>query len=236
MEHPQEAFSYYRHEGVPHVICEQKHMGSRAVVILCREERVSQRRFGVAAASLGAVYTRTGRRFFNDDATESAFLLRLRDAAETSGLWSELATDWMCLDCELMPWSSKAQELLRQQYAPAGAEATAALPQAVSLLGAGAPMNPQLGGLLEEQEERIDLTQRYVDAYRRHCWPVKSLDDLRLRRSRAQREAARRARAPAVQSLGGEFRAVAAIDQRHRRKCLVFAPETHAAAMLSGAA
>jgi protein phosphatase len=30
LEHPQEAFSYYRHEGVPHVICEQKHMGSRS--------------------------------------------------------------------------------------------------------------------------------------------------------------------------------------------------------------
>ena len=40
LEHPQEAFSYYRHEGVPHVICEQKHMGSRAVVVLCREETV----------------------------------------------------------------------------------------------------------------------------------------------------------------------------------------------------
>src|ERR1700677_5249838 len=95
-------------------------MGSRAVVVLCREKSVSQRRFGVMAAILGAIYTRTGSRFFNDDATEIAFLLRLRDAAETSGLWSELASDWMCLDCELMPWSSKAQELLRQQYAPVG--------------------------------------------------------------------------------------------------------------------
>ena len=88
LEHPQEAFSYYRHEGVPHVICEQKHMGSRAVVVLCREESVSQQRFGIILPRLGAVYTRTGRRFFNDDATESAFLLRLRDAAEASGLWA----------------------------------------------------------------------------------------------------------------------------------------------------
>jgi protein phosphatase len=100
LEHPQEASSYYRHEGVPHVICGQKHMGSRAVVVLCREQRVSQRRFGVLTPSLGGVYTRTGRRFFNEDATEGAFLLRLRDTAESSGLWTELATDWMCLDCD----------------------------------------------------------------------------------------------------------------------------------------
>src|SRR5208337_4242108 len=30
LEHPAQAFAYYRHEGVPRVICEEKHMGSRA--------------------------------------------------------------------------------------------------------------------------------------------------------------------------------------------------------------
>jgi protein phosphatase len=180
LEHPQEAFSYYRHEGVAHVICEQKHMGSRAVVILCREESASQRRFGVAAASLGAVYTRTGRRFFNDDATESAFLLRLRDAAEACGLWSELATDWMCLDCELMPWSSKAQELLRQQYAPVGSSGVQALRAEASLLAKASERIPGLDSLKEKTGRRLDALERYVREYRQYCWPVSSLDDLKL--------------------------------------------------------
>ncbi len=180
LEHPQEAFSYYRHEGVPHVICEQKHMGSRAVVVLCREESVSQRRFGVAAASLGAVYTRTGRRFFNDDTTESAFLLRLRDAAEASGLWSELATGWMCLDCELMPWSSKAQELLRQQYAPVGNSGVEALRAEESLLAKASERFPGLDSLKEKTARRLDALEHYVREYRQYCWPVSSLDDLKL--------------------------------------------------------
>jgi protein phosphatase len=180
LEHPQEAFSYYRHEGVPYVICEQKHMGSRAVVVLCREEAVSQRRFGVVAASLGAVYTRTGRRFFNDDAIERAFLLRLRDAAETSGLWSELATDWMCLDCELMPWSSKAQELLRQQYAPVGSSGVQALRAEESLLAKATERIPGLDSLKEKTSQRLDALERYVREYRQYCWPVNSLDDLKL--------------------------------------------------------
>src|SRR5579863_3429450 len=85
LEHPQEAFSYYRHEGVPHVICEQKHMGSRAVVVLCREESVSQRRFGVISPSLGAVYTRTGRRFFNDNGTEK--IISAASARRGGRLW-----------------------------------------------------------------------------------------------------------------------------------------------------
>jgi protein phosphatase len=172
LEYPTEVFAYYRHEGAGAVVYEQKHMGSRAVVIVCRDEGAAKKRFGVVGEGIGICYTRTGRRFFNDPALECTFLARIQNAVSAAGLWDELASDWLCLDCELMPWSVKAQELLREQYAPAGAAAKAALPQAVSLLRAGAAMNAQLGGL--------DLTQRYVDAYRRYCWPVRSLDDLRL--------------------------------------------------------
>lgn len=180
LEYPTEAFAYYRHEGAGAVVCEQKHMGSRAVVIVCRDEDAAKKYFGVVGEGIGICYTRTGRRFFNDTALERAFLARVQSAVSAAGLWDELASDWLCLDCELMPWSVKAQELLRQQYAPAGAAAVAALPQAVSLLNAGAAMNPHLGRMAEEYQERLVLTQRYVDAYRRYCWAVKSLDDLRL--------------------------------------------------------
>lgn len=180
LEYPTEAFAYYRHESAGAVVCEQKHMGSRAVVIVCRDEGAAKKHFGVVSEGIGICYTRTGRRFFNDPGLECAFLARVQNAVSAAGLWDELTSDWLCLDCELMPWSVKAQELLRQQYAPAGAAAAAALPQVVSLLNAGVSMNPQLVGLLEDYKERLDLTQRYVDAYRRYCWPVKSLDDLRL--------------------------------------------------------
>ena len=36
LEHPAEAFAYFRREGIPKVVCEEKHMGSRAVVIVCK--------------------------------------------------------------------------------------------------------------------------------------------------------------------------------------------------------
>ena len=42
--------------------------------------------------------------------------------------WDEFGTTWVCLDCELMPWSAKAQELLRSQYAAVGSAGRAALP------------------------------------------------------------------------------------------------------------
>lgn len=171
LEHPSEAFAYYRHLGVHQVVCEQKHMGSRAIAIVCRDESVPRSRFGVPIESLGVVYTRTGRRFFGDPAWEGALLRHLRAAAEAAGLWDALNTDWLLLDAELMPWSAKAQELLRLQYAPTAAAGVAALQAALAI--APNELQPALNA-------RLDALQRYRAAYRRYCWQVSSPDDLRF--------------------------------------------------------
>jgi protein phosphatase len=134
LEHPAEAFSYFRREGIARVICEEKHMGSRAVVIVCRDEEMARRRFGVLGEEFGICYTRTGRRFFDDAKIEQEFLQKIRGALDAAGFWDQFQTDWICLDAELMPWSAKAQELLRQQYAAVGSAAKAALTAVVSAL------------------------------------------------------------------------------------------------------
>jgi protein phosphatase len=179
LEHPEDAFAYYLHEGVHKVVCEQKHMGSRAIVVICRDAHSARKRFGIMEGESGACYTRTGRRFFNDTTLESQFLERVRHAVETAGIWESLKTDWVCLDCELMPWSAKAQELLRQQYAPTGAAARAALPAAITALRAVAS-NPEIAALAKRFQQREEAAHLYVEAYRRYCWPVHSLADLKL--------------------------------------------------------
>jgi protein phosphatase len=179
LEHPEEAFSYYFHEGVHKVVCEQKHMGSRAVVVVCREANTARKRFGILEGEIGVCYTRTGRRFFNDASLECQFLERVRSAVERAGIWECLKTDWVCLDCELMPWSAKAQELLRQQYAPTGAAARAGLSAAIAALNQ-AQQIPELSSLLESYKQRSEAADRYVDAYRQYCWTVRSLADLKL--------------------------------------------------------
>ncbi len=180
LKHPTEAFDYFRVQGVPQVVCEEKHMGSRAVVVICRDETVARRRFGVVDEGIGACFTRTGRRFFNDAALESEMLARLNAATGAAGLWDELGTDWLCLDAELMPWSAKAQDLLRDQYAAVGSAATAALHLSVNTLQQAAAQNPELAELLARTQAREALTSQYIDAYRRYCWPINSLDDFKL--------------------------------------------------------
>jgi protein phosphatase len=179
LEHPAEAFAYYRHEGIPRVVCEEKHMGSRAVMIICRDEDAARRRFGVVEDGAGIVYTRTGRRFFAETALEMELLGRVRAAIGASGIWEELGTDWVCLDTELLPWSAKAQELLRSQYAAVGAAARGALSEAVPALSRA--MERGAGeALLARFQERASLAERYVEAYRRYCWEVTSVTDLKL--------------------------------------------------------
>ncbi len=180
LEHPAEAFAYYRNQGVPTVVCEEKHMGSRAVVIVCRNAEAARARFGVEDGGQGVCVTRTGRRFFDDVTLEREFLSVVQAAMHGSSLWDELASDWVCLDCELMPWSAKAQELLKQQYAAVGVAAGASLPPAVAALEQAAGHTEGIGPLLDKYRERQEGAGRFVEAYRRYCWPVQGLADLRL--------------------------------------------------------
>ena len=180
LEHPTEVFTYFRNNGVSSVICEEKHMGSRAIVVVGRDAAAIGRRFSITGEGIGACYTRTGRRFFEDRVLESQFLERVGSAIADAGLWSELETGWVVLDSELMPWSVKAQELLLEQYAAVGAAARISLTAAAALLRQTGERGIDASERLPGVEERLRLAQLYSDAYARYCWPVRSLPDIRL--------------------------------------------------------
>jgi protein phosphatase len=180
LEHPDEAFAGYRRDGVSQVVCEEKHMGSRAVVVVCRDPGVAAARFAVADGTSGAVLTRTGRPFLDTPEQTDELLAKVRAGIAATGLWDELASDWVVLDCELLPWSAKAGELLRRQYAPVGAAATATLAAEAAVLAAAAVRGVDLGDQASAHGDRLAMAERYVEAYRRYCWPASGIDDLRL--------------------------------------------------------
>jgi protein phosphatase len=180
LEHPAAAFAHYRKEGVARVVCQEKHMGSRAILVVCRDAAAARRRFGAADGRAGVCFTRTGRPFFAEGTMEEALLERVRAALDASGLWEELATDWVCLDAELMPWSVKAQELLRDQYAAVAAAGRVALGAAAEVAGQAAARDAELVALRDDLHNRADVVERYAAAYRRYCWPVGSVADLKL--------------------------------------------------------
>ena len=194
LEHPLEAFEYYRSRGIKNVVCEKKHMGSRAVIILCRTPETALRRFGVTDGSRGIIYTRTGRRFFDNPDTENALLGRLDNVMTSTDFWTDFNTDWVCLDTELMPWSEKARGLIRSQYAPTGNAGAGTLSYAVEMLGKACKrsnnafevdkitsgQNVDLNIILERYKNKQNDIENYIKAYREYCWTVKNIDDYRI--------------------------------------------------------
>ncbi len=179
LEHPDQAFDSYRGDGVDRVVCQEKHMGSRAVALVCADAASAATRFGAACGATGAVWTRTGRPFFGAELTES-LLARLRTAARAAGLFDELGTSWLLFDAELLPWSAKAEELLRSQYACVGAAAGHALPAAVRALEMAEQAGLEVDDLLERTRSRAANGAAFTAAYRRYCWPTNGLDGVRV--------------------------------------------------------
>ena len=172
LEHPAEAFSYYRASGVDRVVCQEKHMGSRAVALVRRDDVLGDPSRPVSRR--GAAHTRTGRSFFGPGLT-AALLARLAGAVQKAGIFDELDTDWVLLDAELLPWSAKAGELIRSQYAAVGAAAAAALPAAVGVIEQAAERGLDVAALLDRQQQRERNARAFTEAYRRYCWPTDGL-------------------------------------------------------------
>ncbi|PWK71465.1 polynucleotide kinase-phosphatase [Mucilaginibacter oryzae] len=180
LEFPAEAFEYYQTAGINKVVCQEKHMGSRAVVIVGRNETAISKAFGISGEGIGTIYTRTGRAFFNDQETEQAILQRLNQALEASGFYNQFNTDWVCLDTELMPWNAKAQTLLQSQYAQVGSAATNALFSAKAALEKLVSRDASGQALLDEYSLRAKEAGQFINAYRQYCWEVNSIDDYKL--------------------------------------------------------
>ncbi len=165
LEYPTSAFADLRGAGITTVICEEKHMGSRAVV------RVSR------SGSGDAIWTRTGRPFFGAELDEP-LLARIRTAA--SGLFDELDTDWLLVDAELLPWSAKAAGLIRDRYAGVGAAGRAALPAALAVLDQVSGRGLDVSALRDRLQLRSAEIDGYTAAYRAFVQPTAGLTGVTL--------------------------------------------------------
>lgn len=181
LEHPQEAIHYYQKRGIEKIVCEEKHMGSRAIFIICKSKETVVKRFGIENEEVGICYTRTGRNFFNDKALEKEFLKRVQTALSNGGFWESFQTDWVCFDAELMPWSAKAQSLLQEQYAAVGASGQHALLEVEKVLKQTASRG--IDGIhtwIENFTHKKNAIDKFIKAYRKYCWEVKTIEDYKL--------------------------------------------------------
>jgi protein phosphatase len=180
LERPEEAFAYYGSKGVKTIVAQEKHMGSRGLVLLAKTQGAAARHFGVHDGARGVIVTRTGRRFFKDSELEAAALHRIDQAMEASGLWAELATDWVLWDAEILPWSMKAGSLVRGQYAAVGSAAIAGLGALTDALSAAKSRGVPVDDLAAAAEARLADATHYRAAYNRYVAPFAGIADLRI--------------------------------------------------------
>lgn len=180
LEHPDDAFAYFRSAGVNEVVCQEKHMGSRALLIVARDGAAARERFGITNEAAGVIVTRTGRPFFADEALTAAVLDRVRTAVTAAGLWDRLGTSWLVVDAEILPWSVKAGELLQRQYAATGAAATAMLGAATEALAAAGARGVPVADLAQRTAARAGHVAAYVEAYGRYCWDTDGIDGIEV--------------------------------------------------------
>ncbi len=110
----------------------------------------------------------------------TALLARLRAAMDETDFWATFKTDWAVLDTELMPWSAKAQALLRGQYAPVATAARLSTDAALAAFTAAADRGVDVGDMTARLTNRKAQTAAYADAYRSYCWDVETLNDYRI--------------------------------------------------------
>ncbi|WP_196893082.1 polynucleotide kinase-phosphatase [Aureivirga marina] len=181
LEHPKEAIQYYQKRGVSKIICEEKHMGSRAILVICKDTSIVKKRFGINSKNPGICYTRTGRNFFSNKTLEQQFIFRISEVLTKANFWEEFETDWVCLDAELMPWSAKAQLLLKNQYAAVGSSAKQSLNTTLKQLEKAKARNIEgLNAVLEKVSYKSKAIDKYISSYQNYCWDVTYLDDFKL--------------------------------------------------------
>ena len=175
LEHPAEAFDYYQSRNTDLVICEEKHMGSRAVFVIARSREAALQRFGITNDAAGVAYTRTGRRFFTDSETEHEVIERLRNAIAKTHGW-----EWACIDAEVMPWSAKGAGLIATHYAPVAAAARMGLAEATRYLSQAQERDGAHAELLARYQAKREMAESYDQAYKHYSWPVNGVDDLKI--------------------------------------------------------
>jgi hypothetical protein len=177
LEHPQEAFDYFRSQGVTTMVAEKKHMGSRAVLLLFRDEQAAVSYIGRPA--LGTIYSRTGRAFF-DRETEAQVLARLNADLVQAGYFTRYNTEMLLLDAEIIPWNLKARELIATQYAHVAEAAKMDREHLLVKLRQAEAAGRDVSGWVQEMEAKLQSVQVFREAFQQYCWDVSGLEGIRI--------------------------------------------------------
>lgn len=177
LEHPQEAIDYYKSQGIQTMIAEKKHMGSRAILFLFKDKAAAKKYVGID--TLGVIYTRRGRRFF-DVSTEGKLVMKINKDLHEYGYFQKYDTEYLLLDAEIMPWNYKAKELISNQYAHVSENAILDRTKLKGKIEAAAGENNDLKGWLEEYQQKLENAVTFKEVFQKYCWDIEDVNQIQI--------------------------------------------------------
>ena len=180
LEHPDQAFDAYRAEGVDQVVCEEKHMGSRAVALVCRDLDAARARFGAPGDALGAVWTRTGRPFFDPAADRASWSTASAPPPRRPACSTSSAPPGCCSTRSCCRGRPRPSSCCATSTPPSGRPPAPRCPAAVSVLEQAAAAGLDVSGLLARTRSRAANADAFTAAYRRYCWETDGLTGIRV--------------------------------------------------------
>ncbi|WP_342471744.1 AAA family ATPase [Metasolibacillus sp. FSL H7-0170] len=174
LEHPLEAFAYYKKHGLTQLIAEKKHMGSRAIFLLFKDEQIAKE--WVDSETLGIITTRTGRAFFAPEA-HAIIVQKLHAELVAKNYFEKMGTDFVLLDAEILPWNLKAQSLIDKQYAHVAEHALMDRQKLATKL------QTTLVDVADWQKQYKELLRnavRFDAVYQNYCWSVDDLSSIQV--------------------------------------------------------
>lgn len=175
LEHPEEAFNYYKKNGVQKMIAEKKHMGSRAVIFIAKDKEVAKEL--INSDSLGYITTRTGRAFF-EQKEQQQMVEKIHAELVSKNYFEQFNTSFVLMDAEILPWNLKAHRLIDQQYETVAENALMDRYKIIEKLKATEHVD--VTSWMEEYTEKYKNAARFDAVFRNYCWPTNELSGIQI--------------------------------------------------------
>ncbi|MDO0824222.1 polynucleotide kinase-phosphatase [Desulfosporosinus nitroreducens] len=177
LEHPKEAFDYYRDQNVTKMVVEKKHMGSRAILLLFKDEESAVNYVG--SPTLGTIYTRTGRTFF-DQAMTQMIVRQLNADLKSADYFAKHKTDFVLLDAEVLPWNLKAKELISAQYAHVSEVALMDRRKILEKLEQAQEKGWDVSSWIEEFKLKLGNAKVFREVFQKYCWDTQGIEGIKI--------------------------------------------------------
>lgn len=177
LEHPQEAFDYYRSNGIQKMVVEKKHMGSRGILLLFKDEESAIPYVG--RPTLGTIYTRTGRPFFSKE-LEEEITSRLNQDLHQANYFDIYQTNFLILDAEILPWNLKAKELINSQYAHVAEVAIMDRTKMIEKLEMALNRDQDVENWLNEMRGKLQNAHVFRDVFQKYCWNTEGINGIQI--------------------------------------------------------